>query len=204
MDWMGKWLWENYQWIQHIPVIAKIARWLIMKTGMKYAMIVRNRQDLMQFFPLSQAIRRGDKIYALWLSGLGVLDNMPLKERESIKQITFPSPDCPSLGDLEHYIDTAKGYIFTDMKQKIISATKISQAAGTQVKYWHNFPGMSLTFGDPTERNGWLQIELLLPRVEPGERTVFRIEKKDNNELFLEYWEIYGRIWEKSSPPPIL
>ena len=173
-----------------------------MKTGMKYAMIIRNRQDLVRLFPLSQAIKRGEKIYALWLSGLGVLDNMPLDERRSIKQVIFPSPDCSSLGDLAHYVDTAKGYIFADMKQKITTATILAHAANTEVRYWHNFPGMSLTFGNPMESNGWLQIELLLPQVEPGERTTLRIEKKDNNELFVEYWEIYRRIWEKSTLPP--
>jgi hypothetical protein len=180
------------------PLINWSVRWALRRRLGRRSALILSRPELDRAYPIEKLLRDDQEIHACWLTGIGVFaQNVKFS---SIKRLMLPHPQTEYLAKLEESLKvTGRPYYRFD--SDIRGVTEQARGLGIKTRWFQGFSGLTMTIGNPLGNDAWVHVEMVLPFVEPNERTVIRIEKRKHEKAFSEMWTAYERMWEDAGDP---
>lgn len=135
------------------------------------------------------------------------LNHKPSSIKEAIKKvdikILLPNENIQFMDEIEKIvysqgtINQIKGTLA--MLEKIKNDNEVSDyKSNLKIRKYNTFPTYTIIIVDRKDKDGFMLIEPYAYKITQEERKVFKIDRKNNNELFKTYETSFLRMWNES------
>jgi hypothetical protein len=180
-------------------LIAQIIRNRAKESSIKYSMPIeylKNQAERERKYPPEITFTASNQVEVSWLSGSGVHEKRVAHLTEGgIRTLILPDPNSNSVSALQSSFGERKGGFKFD--EFINMTTKLAQDSThhhIDILWYKEFTGMALTIVNADSPDGWMNIELIHPFMEPADRPTIHITKRNHLGEFNKWIKAYKEM----------
>ena len=151
-----------------------------------------NRAILDRESPLADKLGNCAVVYAMWMTGAKATQE--IWELGIIKRLMLVDPGSKSLSQYQLAMPDPR-----DLASEIRIATKSAKNRNLKVRWLREFPGYTLTIGNPEGKDAWAQIELAFPSIPGGNHPSLEFRKPTHAETVDNVINAFNSLWENDS-----
>jgi len=157
-----------------------------------------SRYELGKRRRLVDQVRSSDEVWGWWHTGGGEAALSDVMKCKQLKKIIVADPTKSSID----FLWRATGETKAKVESEIIEITKKAVNEKIAIKWFPGLTACTLLIGNPLSRNGWVQVETMVPHVPIKNLPSFRIEQSKHPDLFEKLVSAYNEVWDKKSSWP--